>query len=137
VRTRVLELLARQASALPLGQVWRARLYLTRRLRALAVVAVSEHSGKSERNPDLGDHADDEALLLDAVRLYRIRILENLACSSGSASVAAGMSSGEMPGSELTGVDELLLGNLPALVRLDLFLEGANLCAILAVLRRM
>jgi hypothetical protein len=42
-----------------------------------------------------------------------------------------------MPGSELTGVDEFLLGNLPALVSLYLFLEGANLSAILAVLRRM
>lgn len=33
----------------------------------------------------LGDHAHDEALLFDIVRLYRVRILENLACCAGSA----------------------------------------------------
>jgi hypothetical protein len=57
----------------------------------------------------LGDHADDEALLLNAVRLYRVRVLKDLA-----------------------GVDELLLGHLPALVFLDLRLERADLFALLA-----
>jgi hypothetical protein len=31
----------------------------------------------------LGDHAHDEALLFDVVRLYRVRILKNLACCPG------------------------------------------------------
>jgi hypothetical protein len=38
---------------------------------------------------DLGDHAHNEALLLDVVRLYRVRILQNLACHSGLAAVVA------------------------------------------------
>jgi hypothetical protein len=37
-----------------------------------------------------------------------------------------------MPRDKLTGVDELLLGHLPALVRLDLGLQFADLVAELA-----
>jgi hypothetical protein len=37
--------------------------------------AVSELSAVAGGGSDLGDHAHDEALLLDAVRLYRVRIL--------------------------------------------------------------
>jgi len=37
-----------------------------------------------------------------------------------------------MPESELTGVDQLLLGHLPALVCLNLRLERAYLCGLLA-----
>jgi hypothetical protein len=35
-----------------------------------------------------------------------------------------------MPGGERTGVDELLLGNFPALLRVDLCFEFANLEAV-------
>jgi hypothetical protein len=81
-------------------------------------------------NTYLGDHADNEALLLDAVRLDRVGVLEDLACRSGSASAAA---SGTLCAREqLTGVDELLLRYLPALLALDLGLEGANLARVLA-----
>lgn len=34
---------------------------------------------------DLGDHAHNEALFFDVVRLYRVRILEDFACCSGLA----------------------------------------------------
>jgi hypothetical protein len=53
---------------------------LTMRLKALAVVLVSTRALEVMRGgADLGDHAHDEALLFNTVRLYRVRILKNLA----------------------------------------------------------
>jgi hypothetical protein len=58
----------------------RGQLCLTMRLKALAVVLVSTRALEVMRGgADLGDHAHDEALLFDTVRLYRVRILKNLA----------------------------------------------------------
>jgi hypothetical protein len=101
----------------------------------LAVKVVSGLASSGERAcvcANLGDHAHNEALLLDAVRLYCVCILKNLAYSTGSAAVAASVSHGIVPGSERTRVDELLLGHLPALLCLDLGLEFANLLVVLA-----
>lgn len=81
-------------------------------------------SGRSVRAvmaaADLGDHADDEALLLDVVRFYRVRILQDFAWTGSAAAGPCG--SGER-----TGVDQLLLRHVPALLCLDLRLELANL----------
>jgi hypothetical protein len=114
-------------SELQLGQVLMVRLYLLKRLMALAAKFVSHLLCLAGRCPHLGHHAHDEALLFNAVRLYCVRILKNLACSSVSAPVSASVALCEMPESERTGVDELLLGHLPALLCVDLGLELADL----------
>jgi hypothetical protein len=47
-------------------------------------------------DPDLGDHAHDEALLFDVVRLYSVRILKNLAYAILLVLVVVGMPHGQM-----------------------------------------
>src|SRR5690349_13859159 len=60
------------------ARVWTARLYSTTQGQAWAVgCEQAVISARSSTN--LGDHADDEAFLLDVVRLYGIAILEDLA----------------------------------------------------------
>lgn len=52
------------------------------------------------RGLGLGDHADDEALLLDAVRLDRVGILQNLACGGLSATGAQAGGGGRARGAD-------------------------------------
>lgn len=73
-RVSELELLA--------SQVWMEQLCWRRRLGPWATVAVSNLVlGHRLWRANLGDHAHNETLLLDAVRFNGVRILENLAYS--------------------------------------------------------
>jgi hypothetical protein len=65
----------RRASGRRREQVWRAQLYLTTGRLSLAVAAVSDVPALAGGGTHLGHHAHDEALLLNAVRLDRVRIL--------------------------------------------------------------
>jgi hypothetical protein len=78
-----------QASGLELGQVLMVPLYLTMQPTALAAMVVSLRAGGHGHFPDLGDHADNKALLLNVVRFYCIRILKDLACYSRLAAMAS------------------------------------------------
>jgi hypothetical protein len=72
----------RRASRLRLWQVLKARLYLWLRQMAWAarlLASLATEATEASGCADLGDHAHDEAFLLDAVRLDCVRILKNLA----------------------------------------------------------
>lgn len=75
----------------------------------------------------LGNHADNEALLFNAVRLYRVSILEDLACHLDEHIPSDHVPSSKISWSRRTGVDQLLLGDFPTFIRLNLCFEFANL----------
>jgi hypothetical protein len=118
-------LLAGRASGQRPGLVLRARLYLTRRALALAVMLLASclrWRAEGRTLETMHTMKPFSSMLYDSTVFASCKILPVASSACHTATCP----------SELTGVDQLLLGHLPALVFLDLRLERANLLALLA-----
>lgn len=110
--------------------VLRERLCLMKLLMPWAGGTVSETILGGKHHTNLGHHTHDEAFLLDVVRFYRVAILQDLAYIAGSATAAAMSQTLKEPRRVHTGVDQLLLRDLPSFIRLDLGLQFTNLSIV-------